>query len=148
LIGLECIVIPRRLVISVWILAVIVTAATVISGAAGVHVGKRSAGPFFTVAAASSASAGATVPFNGSFAPTAKRAVAAVVNISLSRVYRTQELYPFMDDPSFRRFLDLQQAVSETPPSTVVALTIVRENRQDRIQVTLAEQPSQQEKPR
>jgi S1-C subfamily serine protease len=40
---------------------------------------------------------------------------------------------------------ELQLAVSETTPSTVVVLTIIRQNRQDRIQVTLGVQLSEQQ---
>jgi len=88
--------------VPLWILILSFITVIVISGATGLKLGKRSSLPFFTVTAASPGEP--AVPFNGTFAPIAKKVVPSVVNISSSRVIRTQELYPFMDDPLFRRF--------------------------------------------
>jgi serine protease Do len=92
----------RRVAFPLWILILSFITVIVISGATGLKLGKRSSLPFFTVTAA--APGEPAVPFNGTFAPIAKKVVPSVVNISSSRVIRTQELYPFMDDPLFRRF--------------------------------------------
>jgi serine protease Do len=92
----------RRVAVPLWILILSFITVIVISGATGLKLGKRSSVPFFTVTAASPGEP--AVPFNGTFAPIAKKVVPSVVNISSSRVIRTQELYPFMDDPLFRRF--------------------------------------------
>jgi len=92
----------RRVAVPLWILILSFITVIVISGATGLKLGKRSSLPFFTVTAASPGEP--AVPFNGTFAPIAKKVVPSVVNISSSRVIRTQELYPFMDDPLFRRF--------------------------------------------
>jgi serine protease Do len=92
----------RRVAVPLWILILSFITVIVISGATGLKLGKRSSLPFFTVTAA--APGEPAVPFNGTFAPIAKKVVPSVVNISSSRVIRTQELYPFMDDPLFRRF--------------------------------------------
>ena len=92
----------RRVAVPLWILILSFITVIVISGATGLKLGKRSSLPFFTVTAASPGEP--AVPFNGTFAPIAKKVVPSVVNISSSRVIRTQELYPFMHDPLFRRF--------------------------------------------
>ncbi len=63
--------------------------------------GKGSGRPLFSVSAASDTAA---VPLNGSFAPIVKNAMPSVVNISSSRLVRSQELFPFLDDPFFRQF--------------------------------------------
>jgi serine protease Do len=93
----------RRVVAPIWLLVLIFIAVILISGATGVHLGKKAAPPFFTVAAASGPETG--IPFNGSFAPIVKKAIPSVVNISSSRIVRTPpDLLPFLNDPFFGRF--------------------------------------------
>jgi Do/DeqQ family serine protease len=87
----------------VWVLAIAFIAIGLASLAAGMHFGKRSSTPLFTVTAASEDS-GTTVPFNGSFAPIVKKAIVSVVNISSSKTVRTQPLTPFENSPFFQRF--------------------------------------------
>jgi serine protease Do len=70
------------------------------------------------VAAPVSASA-AQVSFDDGFAPVVKRAVAAIVNVSTSKVVRTpgQNLSPLFSDPLFRKFFGNSMPQS-TAPST------------------------------
>lgn len=85
----------------VWLFVIVVVVLIVVSAMAGLHWGRGSARPLFSVSAASDTEA---VPLNGSFAPIVKKAMPSVVNISSSRLVRSQELFPFLNDPLFRQF--------------------------------------------
>jgi len=65
----------------------------------------RAAHPTFTVAAASPSDAASSPTFNETFAPVVKAAAPAVVNISSSRVVRSEDVSPLFADPFFRRFM-------------------------------------------
>jgi Do/DeqQ family serine protease len=90
-----------RRIAPVWLFVIVVVVLIVVSAMAGLHWGRGSTRPLFSVSAASDTEA---VPLNGSFAPIVKKAMPSVVNISSSRLVRSQELVPFLDDPLFRQF--------------------------------------------
>jgi Do/DeqQ family serine protease len=92
----------RSVAAPIWLLLLVLAVVALISGGVGIHRGRRSAQPFFTVAAASGPDTG--VPFNGSFAPVVKKAIPSVVNISSSRMVQAQQQNPLFEDPFFRRF--------------------------------------------
>jgi Do/DeqQ family serine protease len=92
----------RSVAAPIWLLLLVLAVVALISAAVGIHRGRRSAQPFFTVAAASGPDTG--VPFNGSFAPVVKKAIPSVVNISSSRIVQRPHQNPLFDDPFFRRF--------------------------------------------
>jgi len=91
----------NRVMAPVWVLLFAFVIVALIALGTGLHFGKRSGSPLFTVSAASDP--GTTVPFSGTFAPVVKKVIDSVVNISSSRT-RTRELLPFENDPFFRRF--------------------------------------------
>ena len=92
---------PGRRIAPVWLFVIVVAVLIVVSAMAGLHWGRGSARPLFSVSAASDTEA---IPLNGSFAPIVKKAMPSVVNISSSRLVRSQELFPSLDDPLFRQF--------------------------------------------
>jgi len=91
----------RRLIAPVWLFVLVLVVLIVASAVAGLHWGRGSGRALFTVSAASD---GDAVPLNGSFAPIIKKAMPSVVNISSSRLVRSEELLPFLNDPFFRQF--------------------------------------------
>jgi serine protease Do len=92
----------RRVAAPIWLLLLVLALVALISAGAGIHRGRRSAQPFFSVAAASGPDTG--VPFNGSFAPIVKKAIPSVVNISSSRIVQTPQQNRLFEDPFFKRF--------------------------------------------
>jgi Do/DeqQ family serine protease len=92
----------RSVAAPLWLLLLALVLVAIISAAAGIHRGRRSRQPFFSVAAASGPDTG--VPFNGSFAPIVKKAIPSVVNISSSRIVQTPQVNPLFEDPFFKRF--------------------------------------------
>jgi len=91
----------RSVAAPIWLLLLALVLVAIISAAAGIHRGRQSAQPFFTVAAASGPDSG--VPFNGSFAPIVKKVIPSVVNISSTHIVQTP-LNPLFEDPFFKRF--------------------------------------------
>jgi Do/DeqQ family serine protease len=91
----------RRVITPVWLFFLILLILGFVSGIVGIRLGRHSGHALFSVSAASDAN---TVPLNGSFAPVVKKAVPSIVNISSSRVVRSQELFPFLNDPILRQF--------------------------------------------
>jgi serine protease Do len=89
-----------RLETPVWAAVVAIIVAVFLGGAAGAMV-VRTANPTFVAAAASPDVAGA---FNETFAPVVKAAAPAVVNISSSRVVKSDDSSQLFADPFFRRF--------------------------------------------
>jgi S1-C subfamily serine protease len=91
----------RRVSAPIWLLLLVLELVALISAVAGIHRGRQSAQPFFSVAAASTTDTG--VPFNGSFAPIVKKVIPSVVNISSTHIVQTP-LNPLFEDPFFKRF--------------------------------------------
>ncbi len=90
-----------RVAAPMWLMLLVLALVAVISAGVGIHKGRQSAQPFFSVAAASGPDTG--VPFNGSFAPIVKKVIPSVVNISSSRIV-TPQMNPLFEDPFFKRF--------------------------------------------
>src|SRR5215472_2761559 len=91
----------RSVAAPIWLLLSALVLVAIISAAVGIHRGRQSAQPWFSVAAASGPDTG--VPFNGSFAPIVKKVIPSVVNISSTHIVQTP-LNPLFEDPFFKRF--------------------------------------------
>jgi Do/DeqQ family serine protease len=91
----------RRIPTPVWLFLLVLVAFIFVSGIVGLRLGKHSGSPLFSVSAASDED---TVPLNGSFAPAVKKAMPSIVNISSSRVVKSQQLFPFLNDSLFGQF--------------------------------------------
>jgi serine protease Do len=87
-----------------WMAVAAIILAILVGGAAGSMIA-RAARPTFTVAAASPTDAASLIAFNGTFAPVVKAAAPAVVNISSSRVVKSEDVSPLFADPFFRKFM-------------------------------------------
>lgn len=94
-----------------WILGLILIAALVLGAVAGSLATTRKGDPGEKVPVFVSNNTerlAQQVSFSSGFAPIVKAALPAVVNISTSKVVRTQDVpfAPFLDDPFFRRFFE------------------------------------------